>query len=322
MRAGNLDVRALLAELDIPIARDNDVEIWARCPYHSDHNPSWHIHAIGDRVGLHHCFSCGAGGDWISLVQHVLQFHSRQSARAWADEHPSMWQLPGVEPVQLRVVNHSAFALPREVVHIGQPELWPSAASAYLRSRAIEDSTVRVWGWGVALVGRLAGRIVMPVFDDRQMLVSYCARSFWGDKLRYLNPKREENADRDAVFGGQLWPDLSDRDTLWLTEGLLDAVSLWQAGVAPVGALLGSQLSDRKVDQLRTFRRVVHICDPDVAGGALARSLLGLADLKLVSVRLPDTLDANKLLVCGDLRRWLGECVGSLGCIGGTRAMR
>jgi DNA primase len=39
-----------------------------RCPFHDDRTPSL---SINQSKGVWHCFSCGSGGDVISLIQGV-----------------------------------------------------------------------------------------------------------------------------------------------------------------------------------------------------------------------------------------------------------
>ena len=54
----------------------------ALCPFHDDHSPS-----LTFKNNKWKCWSCGASGDTISLVEKVLHKDFRDACRWLADEH-------------------------------------------------------------------------------------------------------------------------------------------------------------------------------------------------------------------------------------------
>jgi hypothetical protein len=65
-----LDIEGVLDSLGIDVARVEGKESWALCPMHyqrtgkMDHRPSWSINVEST---AHHCFSCGYGGNIVTL---------------------------------------------------------------------------------------------------------------------------------------------------------------------------------------------------------------------------------------------------------------
>lgn len=77
-----MEIEGLLKELGIEYKIMED-EAFARCPSHfPDRHPSWSVNL---KTGVHHCFSCGYGGNLASLVATVLHL-SYPQAVLWVNE--------------------------------------------------------------------------------------------------------------------------------------------------------------------------------------------------------------------------------------------
>ena len=279
---------------------------WAPCPFHEERSGSFFVRISGDTVGLWHCFGCKEGGTLAELVA-KRRDTSVELAEEWlaklrageeVDDEVAGQQVDHVRLV-VDSVSHRSFALPKEV-KLGELREWVTPAAEYARARHLTDDQVRRWGLGYATVGRLVGRIVLPVRDASRAPRSYMARTFAGHEARYYYPAEREHADLDVVFGEQHWPDGSRRiRTVIVCEGALNVLAVERAIDGDVevslAALGGSSPRPMHVAKLSTFGRVIVMTDDDEAGEGAAWELdrqLG-RHTEVVRVSLGEGRDAD-----------------------------
>jgi DNA primase len=302
-----VDIEKLLLALGIK-AKRNGREWQALCPLpgHADTKASWSIRDQEghESHGLHHCFSCNQGGGVLSLTVDVLGFDDRDQARDWLQQN-GITSMPDI-PQELDHVERSRDWLQQQElavpagVRFGNVETWVSAARDYALSprplgRGIAAFQVQRWGLGYAVDGRLGGRLFIPTRDEHGRLLSYTARTYRDHDARYLNPRKEEDASTDAIFGAERWGPVATRDGLVLCEGALNALAveraLWTEPAAPlaIGALGGSNVTPMVLATLSTFKRVLVLTDPDAAGDTAAMKVLAALGRwrDVVRVRLP-----------------------------------
>ena len=128
-------------------------------------------------------------------------------------------------------------------------------ARRYLSSRGIGKDVAKKFGIHFCYDGEFAGRIIIPCFYQGD-LVTFVARDLYGHSDRkYLNPKGNKQSDflynYDSIKG----------DTVVLVEGVFDAIHNSQ--VAPTVASFGKSLSNRQINLLNGFRRVIFYWDLD-----------------------------------------------------------
>lgn len=307
-----VDVERVVEALGILVQRKGN-RFWASCPKrfaedgtpdpHRDSDASWNIRLdpTDDRYGLHRCYGCGFGGYPVHLVAGVLGL-DRAGARAWLSAYESGDVVPTevvIETVEPQV--RRDFALPPGVVQERDRPIhaWPTVVKRYLASRGLTPEQTSRWRLGYGVEGKLAGRIVIPVYDAAQRLISYTGRTYAGHAARYRNARLEDGADLTAIFGEERWPADASRATVIVCEGALNALACERVvdETISIGAMFGSQLWPRHVLKLGRFGRVVLATDPDAAGNhvaaeledALARS----CDVRRLSI--PEGLD------CADL---------------------
>ena len=278
----------------------------ALCPFHDDRRVgNFMVYASGDRAGGFRCFSCGAHGGLRDLVAR-RRGCSIEGALEWIDRLREQGDEQGdegpvVERVQLTVasVHHRTFQLPKEI-KFGPLDGWVLPAREYARKRHLTERQIEGWGIGYATVGRLSGRIVLPVCDARGVARSYMARTFAGHEARYYYPRDRELPDLDCMFGEQWWPPVAARRR-WqvvVAEGALNALAVERAmGTAPlsVAALGGSDPRPMHVAKLAGFGHVVVMTDDDRAGRGAAWELsVGLArHTRVTRVSLGEGRDAD-----------------------------
>jgi DNA primase len=136
----------------------------ARCPFHNEKTPSFHISP--ERQSWH-CFGCNKGGDMFSFVQEIEGVEFVESMRILAAK-------AGVEIAQYRPQERAQRDERERLLGVAERsaaffshQLWNGAAGnralAYLRERGLTDDTIKAWrlGWAPndwqALTGFLAG---------------------------------------------------------------------------------------------------------------------------------------------------------------------
>ena len=301
-----VDVPQLLSALGIEGEHRGDV--WqAKCPsgLHVDHNPSWGIKDVPgeSKHACHFCHSCKWGGTASQLVAKVLQI-TPYGARDWLLEN-AMGRVRVVSHLSLdiRSIRKQRMVFPEGVV-IAPLDQWPTRAAKYVLDRGITVGQVDRWRIGYGVSGRLADRIVLPIWSGGTMpvLVHYTARSFAGSAAKYKSALRSEGFDDSAIFGEEFWPALADRELVVVVEGAFNALAIERILPVPLASLFGSNVSISHLNKLSSFSRVLVLTDPDLAGDRAAEKLIGALARNVVKcrgkierLRLPSRTDANDL---------------------------
>lgn len=295
------DVPRLLDRLGIRAQRRGR-EWWACCPLHEEQTPSWQIRDdVGDleRHGRWRCLGqCHTGGSPVGLVMQLFELSSGDAARWLRSE--------AAAPASLGAITFRAAARPRlgmtlpAGVVIDALEEWVTPARAYAGTRGLTEEQVDRWNLGYAVDGRLAGRLVLPVYSAAGRLLNYTARSFQGAAKKYLEPSAAEGGDKGAIFGEEHWPIPAQREgvAVYVLEGAFDALAVERAlPDSAVAAVYGSQLLAAHVAKLSTFGELVIATDPDGSGEKFADRLeAAVTRWKPVRrVRLPRGNDAAKI---------------------------
>lgn len=306
-----LDVPMLLAKLDIPVIKRAGRRLWSNCPSpeHPDKDPSWFIwnDETSDRHGHHRCYGCGFRGGAIALVREIFGIATSE-AKKWLQSDDVRYT-PLEISVEIREqVRREEMQPPQWVQFAADYKDWPTLAVRYLTGpkRRVNSVLANRWGLGFAIKGTLAGRVWIPIRDPGCRLVSWQARSFIDDPLRYVTPDRVQV---QTLLGAEHWPEAEDRRVVVVVEGPFDALAVDRATALPVGAIIGSNPSTRQMSALATFDEVVIMTDPDGAGDKAEDMLRGMSRwVKIHRARLPATFDPGNApddMLCDMLGPWM-----------------
>lgn len=301
--------------------------VWkAPCPMHRELEPSWSIiDCPGDpKHGAHWCFGCERGGGPVDLVMRLHDFVLWSSAYEWIRENELDSELSNALEVQMVVKQRpGAFRIPTLVKGIGQFESWPTPAKRYALLRGMTAEQVARWGIGYAVDGRLRGRIVFPIRDERGVPQSYSARAFitstrtlsLKEPARYLTPDDDENWVSAAIFGSEHWPVKSERELIVILEGALNALACELMGAKSIGALGGAHVEPTQMLRLATFPRALVLTDSDAAGERVAEELrAGLWRTTAIErATLPAGCDPASMIVKPAQKRELARILKSHG---------
>jgi DNA primase len=154
----------------------------------------------------------------------------------------------------------------------------------HLRSLGVTDRQMVDAGLAIepdddrAIYDRFRNRVIIPIQDAKGRVVAFGGRVLDPDaKPKYLNsPETELFRKGHLVFNGHRAREAAFKaGTVIATEGYLDAIAVWQAGLRHVVATLGTAFTEEQIATLWRFAPEPIICfDGDKAGlGAANRAI-------------------------------------------------
>lgn len=256
IRPGN--VMAALDALGIRYVVHGD-EATASCPFHEDgRRPNWSCNLIS---GMHNCFSCGNGGSFPRLVQHVLG-GSRRSAEDWC----SGFQRDFGEVMAWRSRDEDSQA-PR-IPHVyteSDLALFTFPPASALAQRQISAKAATDYG---VLWDADSGRWILPIRDPFK-------GKLWGWQEK--GPEWFRNRPKgvpkgEALFGLQRVPEGA---AAVLVESPLDVLRIADAGLDawPV-ASYGAEVTEYQIGLIvDRCSRLIGAMDDDAAGDRASEKL-------------------------------------------------
>jgi len=125
----------------------------------------------------------------------------------------------------------SNLTLPDNTYSISTPGILRDRAVSYLTNRGFDYDYLVSKGLCYCNKGEWFGRIIIPFKNPG--LIYYIARSFVGNSLRYKNPKNDEvGVSKSSLFYNE---SALNNSRVYLTEGVFDALSCGDLGIASLG---------------------------------------------------------------------------------------
>lgn len=229
-------------------------ELRARCPIHNDHNPSF---SLNIETGNWICFSGCGSGNFVKLVERV-QGSSLQEAYLWIQQGKA---------VSIEQMSKSLSQLLNQTVAIQESDhslLWKEeyekATDSFMPSWFLDRGFTweTIFHWKIRY-DNLRDAIIVPVFQKGEMIGSITRNHLFLPKYQN-SPGLSKNKF--------LWGEISTQKShIIISEGLLDALWLWQLGYNVV-ALLGTYISQEQIDIIKGYRfgEITLALDNDKAG--------------------------------------------------------
>lgn len=319
------------------------------CPFHPDKNPSLCISPKENGIWLWHCFGCGSKGTVIDFVMKMENLTFKEAYKKLGERVGPAEKIPPRPKPQVSKPQAPSLPKPKESSQpttSAQSGLRPqellakvidfyhqsfkedSRAQEYLAKRGITDHGIYLdFKLGFAngtlkntlpqegpileqlkVLGLLNEKgnecfyncIIFPIFDEHNQPVSLYGRNIEQKLHLYLvGPHR-------GVFNAKV---LSTTKTIFLTESIIDSLSLYQLGIKEAISLYGT--NGLTPDHLSLFKKYqtsqVYLClDNDEAGKEAVRRIgqeLFSLGIKTFCITLPEgTKDANDYLLAGKTR--------------------
>ncbi|RME68659.1 MAG: DNA primase [Nitrospirae bacterium] len=274
----------------------------ALCPFHPEKTPSFFVNP---QRQFFHCFGCGVGGDVISFVMkyeglefmEALEVLSKKAGLSMEGLRASK----GAKGLKERVLEINAIAMRffRDALKKSEEP------KEYLKKRGLSSEAIEVFSIGFApsggdilykhlknkghkdedilraglvkrtsegrLIDMFRHRVIFPIFNTKAEVVGFGGRVLSSEQLgpKYLNsPETPVFKKSRELFGlYQAKEGIKDKGYVILTEGYLDVISAYQAGIKNVVAPLGTALTEEHAHIIKRYtEKVLLLFDSDEAG--------------------------------------------------------
>ncbi len=280
------------------------------CPFHKEKTPSF---TVNEEKGFYHCFGCGEHGSVIDFVMKADGLPFPEAVERLAAEAGMEVPPDSPEDRERRARNQSLYAVMEAAAarfegSLRMPE--GRAALAYLKARGLDDATIAAFRLGFAVdsrgglksalarqgmepetlvagglliqpdqgdpYDRFRGRVMFPIGDRRGKVIAFGGRLLGPGEPKYLNsPETPLFSKRRVLYGlAQAAPCAHKEGRVIVTEGYMDVIALYGAGIRCAVAPLGTALTEEQVALLwRLVPEPVLCFDGDEAGRrAMARA--------------------------------------------------
>jgi len=102
--------------------------------------------------------------------------------------------------------------------------------------RGLNDEIIEKYNMGYCSEGRYENRIIIPSYDENNKLNYFVARSFTGQKIKYLNPNIEK---MNLIINEH---NINWNNSLFICEGMFDMIGLYP--LTNIIPLIGKVMSD------------------------------------------------------------------------------
>jgi DNA primase len=314
----------------------------ARCPFHAEKTPSFHVSA---ERGTYHCFGCSEGGDIFTFVEKIEGLDFKGALKVLAER-------AGVEIVYERGGKEKTDARDRlielmEVATIYYASKLDEKAEEYLKNRGMEQATIQAFRLGLAsdawsdaseyfkskkfsdheiieaglakkgerggLIDKFRNRIMFPIADSAGRVIGFSGRIF-GEKAspeapKYLNSPETPLFHKSRILYGfdKAKMQMRKHNFAILVEGQMDLLASHQAGWTNTVAVSGTAFTAEHASLVkRMTENLVLALDADEAGikaaGRAARAALQ-GGLNVKVARLPAGKDPADLIL-EDAEAW------------------
>lgn len=278
----------------------------ALCPFHSENTPSF---TVSTNKQFYHCFGCGKNGTAIGFLMEYegLEFVDaiEELARMAGMEVPKT----GHRPLKS---NNNLYEITEQAARIFSHNLAQSGAAVYLRNRGISEQTAQLFQVGYAadawdsllkryhadelplldkvgltsvsdngkVYDKFRNRLMFPIHDRRGRVIAFGGRALQDEqKPKYLNsPETPLFHKGQELYALHLARKHSSEQHVFVVEGYMDVVALFEHGINNVVATLGTATSASHINLLfKSWDKIVFCFDGDNAGRQAAEKALHTA---------------------------------------------
>lgn len=279
------------------------------CPFHNEKTGSFSVNPARQ---MFYCFGCGVGGNVIKFMMLKDGLTFPEAARNLARRFGITLDFDArtQEILSRRDRLFKANQLAQEFyVHNLRQEPGKQGLT-YLGQRGVTDETIRKFGLGLSsdawdglfthlrkngvtqeealkaglIIPRKSGsgyfdrfrnRLMFPIYDESSRIVGFGGRVLSSGEPKYLNsPETELYSKSRSLYGLHASKTACLQEgEVYIVEGYMDAIMLYQHGVPNVAATLGTAMTTEHVRLLKRYakKRITLVYDSDAAGIRSAR---------------------------------------------------
>jgi len=305
------------------------------CPFHSEKTPSF---TVFPQNGSFYCFGCQTGGSVITFIEKAEQLDFVEAVKWLANragiEVPDDGSSDGIGLLRRRIKEAN-----REAARFFYRQLYTTAgaeALAYLHGRGLTDKTIAHFGLGWSPDGwdklskhlislgfradeleaanlsfsnrsgaptdRFRNRVMFPIIDLQGSVIAFGGRTMEKEHQgrKYLNTSDTPVYKKTNNLYGLNWAKATCSQSVVVTEGFMDVIAMWQAGITNVVASQGTAFTAEQARLLSKYTSTVILSqDGDEAGqNAIRRSIpvLRATGLDIRVLQIPDNMDPDEYI--------------------------
>lgn len=271
------------------------------CPFHNDTHPSLYVSPAKE---IYKCFACGAGGNVFTFLTEYDKIGFVDAVKQLGDKYGIEVRLSGA--VQAKDYFTKLYEIHDYAANYFHKRLFSDEGKKvikYLTERGLTTDTIKKFKIGLTSTGwddllnkvkaqnytndiieksglftktdkgifdRFRNRIVFPISNHSGKVIAFGGRALdKNEPAKYLNsPDTALYHKSDVLYGMHLSRQaIREQGAVFLVEGYMDFIQLYQAGIENVVAASGTALAERHVQQIKKFtNRVFLTYDGDQAG--------------------------------------------------------
>ena len=302
---------------------------WGLCPFHDDTNPSM---AVNQDKQFYYCFVCNAKGNSINFLREYENLD-------FVDAVETIASSLGLEVprTQSQQFDSNTLNVNEEAKKVFMDQLKSDTADQakkYLQNRNISGKTALFFQLGYALneweglfrklspsfslpdlkesgifseknKDRFRDRIMFPIRNIKGDCIAFGGRIIDQGEPKYLNSPETSTFSKSKELYGLYEARLNNTklDSLFVVEGYMDVIALYEKGVTNSVATLGTAITSLHLSKLMRYTKEIYITfDGDKAGKVAAwRALensLGILreDIRIKFIFLDDGHDPDSFI--------------------------
>ena len=303
---------------------------WGICPFHSDKNPSM---SVDPERQTYNCWSCHNSGNVFNFIEQIENITFREALEKLGNR-------VGIQLTGFKSNVDTKYSKYYEIYDLAQKfyQLMLNTdkgekAKEYLKSRGIDDETIKEFGIGLALndknklvtylkerkydintlndiglanndIDTFINRIMFPLDDRNGRIVAFSGRIYDNCKMsKYMNTKETSI----FVKGTCLYhynaskEYVREKKYVIVMEGFMDVIRASTIGIKNTVALMGTALTEENISLLKKLSLNVYLCldgdkpgqDADLHNG----ELLEKAGINVKVVRLSNDEDPDSFIL-------------------------
>jgi len=258
------------------------------CPFHKEDTPSF---SVSPERKIFHCFGCSVGGDVIRFVSKVENLGFKETIEMMAEKSgivlPTLNDFEDNASQQLKQKMYEINQVAANFYHENLYKPTAKIAQEYVKKRKLDNKTLKAFLIGYSgklnelyshliaggfseseilasglvnkneqgkFVDRFRRRLMFPISDIRGRVIAFGGRVLDDSLPKYINSSDSLVYNKGRNLYGLNLAKNSKSKQMIITEGYMDAVSLYQRGVDNVVASLGTALTEAQRPFAKKFR--------------------------------------------------------------------
>ena len=275
---------------------------WAKCPFHGSGEERTASFKVYDQTGTYHCFSCKESGNAIHFVRKFDGLDFTEAVELLASQVGM--EVPKYEA---KIDTTNASEINRSALQVFFDQLKSDKgkkAVNYLKERGISGEIAKIFSIGYAtsskptlheklsskfeeidleesgLFGkndngdfydRFRDRVMFPIRNIKGECIAFGGRLLEDkkDQAKYLNsPETKTYKKKYELYGLYESREINKRpDSLFLVEGYMDVIGLFQSGIKNAVASSGTAFTQEQFRKILNYTNILYIVfDGDEAG--------------------------------------------------------